>query len=87
MPWLAPDVEFAPAQEFTAALAVEAPARPHLNPIRVAHARVHRDPPAIVIAHTADQRPPDTLWSRLGRWFTQHEARKVWSPSGGEGAG
>jgi hypothetical protein len=48
---------------------------------------VHHDAGPILVAHSVPERPQESLWAIIGRWFAQHEAPKAWSPSPGGGAG
>ena len=73
---------------------VDAPMPPDLTPpspkrVRIlhAHAPTPRPPSSVLMAQTAFQKQPDTVWARVAHWLTQHEVPKVWSPGGGEGAG
>ncbi len=72
-----------------AAPAVREPVPSHPKRVRVLHARKtdHHEGGAIAVGQAAPQRPRETFWARLGRWFNQHEAPRVWSPGTGEGAG
>ncbi len=85
-PTIQTEVEFGSAEYLPAARAGHEPAPPRPKPVQAIHAKsaVRRD---TGVAQTPPQPTEDTPWARLGHWFAQHEAPKVWSPGGGEGFG
>ena len=60
---------------------------PHRKPFRVLHARAALPHPASPVAQTTPQERPATVLIRVVQWLTRHEAPRVWSSGGGEGAG
>jgi len=57
--------------------------------VRIARARTsapHLAGPVVVAQATFQERPV-AVWTRVLQWLTQHEAPKIWSTGGAEGAG
>ncbi len=67
--------------------AAREPARPHQRPMLHARAAVRRDAAQTHMAQATLPPQQQTLLVRVGRWFAEHQAPKIWSPGGGEGAG
>jgi len=82
---IATDLEVASAEKSATAPAAQEQAPPH--PKLYARAVVRHDGGPTLVGRSAPKQPQESLWASIGRWFTQHEAPKAWSPSPGGGTG
>jgi hypothetical protein len=84
-----PQTDLAWDDSFTTAAMPPEPIQPSPKRVRTLHARAPTPRPSssVVVAQTEFQQQPDAVWARVAHWLTRHEAPKIWSPGGGQGAG